>query len=91
MLDDLERGRLRNQALEWVRADLDLWDKRVAGGQAPDRKAAQDQLRQWQANPTLAGIRYKDALEKLPDDERPTWEKLWADVEALLKKIGDAK
>ena len=37
----------------------------------------------------LAGMRVKDALTKLPADERQACQKLWADVAELLKKAGD--
>ena len=40
----------------------------------------------WQEDRDLAGVRDKDALAKLPAEERAAWEKLWADVAALLKK-----
>jgi hypothetical protein len=31
-------------------------------------------------------VRDKDALAKLPEDERKKWQKLWADVSALLER-----
>jgi len=31
-------------------------------------------------------VRDKDALSKLPVEEQEAWRKLWADVDALLKK-----
>jgi hypothetical protein len=40
----------------------------------------------WQEKRDLAGVRDKDALAKLPAEERAAWEKLWADVAAVLKK-----
>ena len=39
----------------------------------------------------LAGIRDAAAVAKLRSDERAVWEKLWADVAALLKKAEDEK
>jgi hypothetical protein len=37
----------------------------------------------------LAGVRDKEALARLPDHERASWRRLWADVAALLKKVTD--
>jgi tetratricopeptide (TPR) repeat protein len=90
-LDDQERARLRKQARDWLRADFDLWVQRLEGGMVADRKAVQDQLKHWQADLDLAGIRDPKALEKLPADEQEACRKLWADVDALLQKADAAK
>jgi len=38
---------------------------------------------------TLASVRDKAALDKLPEDERQQWRQLWDDVAALLKKVAE--
>ena len=81
-----ERGRWRKQALDWLRADLALWMKRIPEGKPDDRAAAAKILSQWQEDSDLAGVRDADALAKLSPDERDAWRQLWADVDALLKK-----
>ena len=43
-------------------------------------------LRHWQKDPALASLRDKDALAKLPEPERDTCRKLWAEVDALLER-----
>jgi hypothetical protein len=43
-------------------------------------------MQHWQKDAALAGVRDQDALAKLPADERAAWEKLWADVGALLQR-----
>ena len=85
-LDATERARLRQQALAWLRADLALWTKDVDGGKPADRGAAQRTLRHWQRDTDLASVRDKEALAKLPGAERGEWQKLWAEVAALLRK-----
>ena len=35
----------------------------------------------------LAGVRDKDALARLADEERVQWERLWSDVDALLRRV----
>jgi serine/threonine-protein kinase len=85
-LDDKERTRLRQQARDWLRADLVLRGKQLQSGKPADRAAVQKALRHWQKDSDLAGLREKAALAKLPAEDRAAWEKLWADVAALLKK-----
>jgi serine/threonine-protein kinase len=83
---DKERTRLRQQALDWLRADLALRRKQLDSDKPADRAAVQQVLRHWHQDSDLAGIRDKDALAKLPAEERAACEKLWAGVAALLKK-----
>jgi serine/threonine-protein kinase len=90
-LDDQEYTRLRRQALDWLRADLAAWAKRLDGAKPQDRKLIQDHLKHWQNDTDLAGVRDPKALEKLPADEQDAWRKLWADAAELLKQAGDAK
>jgi tetratricopeptide (TPR) repeat protein len=85
-LDGKERTRLRQQALDWLRADLDLWGKQAQGDKSEARAMMQQKLRHWQEDADLAGVRDPAALEKLPEAERAAWQKLWTDVAALLKK-----
>jgi tetratricopeptide (TPR) repeat protein/tRNA A-37 threonylcarbamoyl transferase component Bud32 len=87
-LDDKDRARLRQQALGWLRADLALWGRQAEGGTPQARALVQQTLRHWQEDPDLAGVRDAAALAKLSEAERADWKKLWADVEATLKKAG---
>ena len=82
-LDDQERTRLRQQALDWLRADLALRTKQLATGTPADRAGVQQQLRHWQTDTDLAGIRDAAALAKLPADEQKVLTQLWTDVAAL--------
>ena len=87
-LDDQEQSRLRHQALAWLRADLDLWSVRLAGGKSEDRQVVRATLQHWQSDADLSGVREVAALKKLTDNEQAAWRKLWADVAELLKKAG---
>jgi hypothetical protein len=84
-LDDAERARWRRQALDWLRLDLTWWGQALADGKA-QADVVLRQLRSWQAHADLAGVRDRGSLAKLPDGERKEWEKLWADVAALLQR-----
>jgi hypothetical protein len=50
------------------------------------RKAVRRQMRHWQQDPDLVAVRDPQALGALPEEEQKEWRRLWADVEALLKK-----
>jgi tetratricopeptide (TPR) repeat protein len=83
-LDDKQRTRLRQQALDWLRADLAARD-RLAGGPAEACAAVRQHLQHWQEDGDLAGVR-GEALARMPVAERPAWRQLWADVEKTLSK-----
>jgi serine/threonine-protein kinase len=81
-LDERERGRLRSQALAWLRTDLAAWKEHARRGDpAPMRQS----LRAWLANPDLATVRDRENLDKLPEGERTDWRRLWDEVAALAK------
>jgi serine/threonine-protein kinase len=90
-LDDQEKARLRRQALDWLRADLTAWAKVVEKDSPQDRALVQRTLQHWQKDPDLAGLRDQDALAKLPEPERDSCRKLWADVDALLRRAQGPK
>jgi tetratricopeptide (TPR) repeat protein len=85
-LDDKERARLRSLALDWLCADLEaqgnLLDKE------PARAAANvaTSFQHWLTDPDFGGVRGPEQLAKLPEAERPAWQKLWKDVADLLKR-----
>jgi tetratricopeptide (TPR) repeat protein len=81
-LDEEARAVWRNQALDWLKADLALWGRLVPDGTPAARAAAGQKLAQWQGDAALAGVRGA-AIGELPEAEREAWQKLWADVEAL--------
>ena len=89
--DDKERARLRQQALDWLHADLAHWSKKAASEKPGDRTLVQQKMKHWQKDTDLTGIREKDALAKLPVEERAAWEKLWAGVAEALKKAEGGK
>jgi serine/threonine protein kinase/Flp pilus assembly protein TadD len=86
LLDEQQRERSRQQALEWFRADLAAWTKRTQGSNQQDRAEADRKLRQWERNRDLAAVREEDALARLPEAERRQWQMLWADVSELRKR-----
>jgi hypothetical protein len=85
-LAERDRIRLRKQAVAWLRADLAYWSGLARSARPADRAAVRQTLQHWQADPDLAGLREREALKKLPAEEREACAKLWADVAELLKK-----
>jgi hypothetical protein len=89
-LDEKERSRWRQQALDWLRADLVLRGKQLGGKDPKAQAAAQRALQYWPQDPDLAGVRDEKALAQLPEAERAAWQQLWAEVTALLKKVQES-
>jgi tetratricopeptide (TPR) repeat protein len=74
---------LRRQALSWLRADLALYEAHLKRDPRFSQATAA-RLAHWQQDADLASVRDKDALARLPADERTAWRRLWSDVAALL-------
>jgi Flp pilus assembly protein TadD len=79
-LPEMERRRLRKQALDWLRADLNAWCRVLEKRPAKARPVIVGQMQHWLTDTDFAGVGGPDALAKLPEAERPAWRKLWADV-----------
>jgi tetratricopeptide (TPR) repeat protein len=79
-----ERAGLRRQALDWLRADLAAYRRLLE--KEPERAGPpiRERMRHWQQDKDFAGVRGAAALGKLPEAERPAWQKLWADVADTL-------
>jgi len=84
-LDDGARAKLRQQALDWLKADLAAWDKQFQSGSPKDQEAIVFKMSGWKHDVDLTPIRDESALAKLPADEQRVFRLLWADVAALLK------
>jgi Flp pilus assembly protein TadD len=78
------RARWRRQALDWLGQDLAWWGKALDRGDAKAAAGARQMVRRWLSDVDLAGVRGREALARLPENERKQWERLWSDVDALL-------
>ncbi|HEY8504304.1 MAG TPA: tetratricopeptide repeat protein, partial [Gemmataceae bacterium] len=83
-----ERERLRAQALEWLRGEIDTWQNwsRTPGGRRDLLRA----VTPWPRDPDLAPVRDEAALAELPDPERAAWLLLWRRVDELLENARTA-
>ena len=85
-LGEEERVRLRQQARQWLRADLAARARAFDTGSKATRGAKRLTLTRWRNEPDLAGLREPGELNKLPADERNEYLALWADVAAVLAR-----
>jgi serine/threonine-protein kinase len=76
--------RLRRQALDWLKADLAYWTKQVETSRPQAKVIVSQHLQHWKTDPDLAGIRDREALKRLPEDERNTWGAFWGNVDSVL-------
>jgi Tfp pilus assembly protein PilF len=81
-----ERGKLRQQALQWLRTDLDAYTKQAEQEAKPARQAVGQRLSRWLQDGDLATVRETKDLAALPETERKLWQRLWQDVAGLRKK-----
>jgi tetratricopeptide (TPR) repeat protein len=84
--DDKERARLRRQALDWLQADLEARGRLLDREPDKTRYAVGRVLRRWLWDPDLAGVREPEALARLPDAERQSWQRLWNDLAKTLAR-----
>jgi serine/threonine protein kinase/Tfp pilus assembly protein PilF len=85
-LDARQRDRLRQKALDWLRADLDAWGRLLNKEPDKARPAVVQQMRHWQADADFGGVRGPQALSQLPEAERKLWHKFWEDVDNTLAR-----
>jgi serine/threonine-protein kinase len=85
-LDENERARLRQQALEWLRVDVMAGAMLLANAKPEDRARFRQGLQLYQTVPDLACVRDAAELAKLPAAEREAWQKFWADLAEVIQR-----
>jgi serine/threonine-protein kinase len=90
-LDEPTKARWRKQALDWLKADLAAWSKILKEGPAETQQSIPKTLLHWKSDADLAGMRDAEALKRLPEAEQKACRALWAEVDALLKLVGNGK
>jgi serine/threonine-protein kinase len=90
-LSDKDRAGWRQQALKWLRQDLDASAQLLKTASPQVRDVAQKVLAGWRAEIDLAGVREQKALDKLAPTERQEWLTFWEDHDALVKQIQTPK
>jgi tetratricopeptide (TPR) repeat protein len=90
-LTEAECAEFRKLALDWLRADREAWALRLEKEPGGIRSAAGQTMQNWLTDPDFNGVRSRDALRQLPDEERLAWKKLWQEVEALRQSAAGSK
>jgi serine/threonine protein kinase/Flp pilus assembly protein TadD len=85
-LDADERVRWRTRALDWLRADLAAKGRLLSSAKPKDRALVCRQLREWQNEEKLAGLRDPASVLALPADEQESCKRLWAEVRTMLAR-----
>jgi serine/threonine-protein kinase len=85
-LDEAQRKRWRDQARQWLRADLAARARALDADAAGASRGVREALTRWQKEPDLAGVRDPAELNKLAADERKEYLAFWADVAAVLAR-----
>ena len=83
--DESARIRLRQQALGWLKAQLAAWTA-LFDRDAKAKQTVAGIFRHWKVDQDLVGVRNPEELAKLPEEERASWQALWADVDKLLAR-----
>ena len=81
--DGAEEGKLRGQALDWIKAELTAWGKLLESGPPQARVAIAAIFKHWKEDTDLTGIRDALALAKLPEEEQKAWRALWTEVQSI--------
>ena len=83
--DDIAKAKLRQQALNWLNAELSVWTKLLESGTAESKASIAKTLKHWQEDSDLAGVRDDRAIEALAEPERAASRRLLAGVATLLE------
>ncbi len=81
--DETARRQWREQARQWLEADLAAYRTLVESGTPAERALPPKQLGLWRVVPELADLRNPGAIGQLSDAERQVWRELWARANQL--------
>jgi hypothetical protein len=84
-----QRAAWRHEALDWLRADLEMWRQAFDGSTPEARADIVKLIADVQEDGWLTSVRNVRHVDGLPADERDAWRKFWAEVEALRRKVAD--
>jgi tetratricopeptide (TPR) repeat protein len=90
-LPDKVALKLRAQAYRWLQADLALYAKLAQQDDPKIKESVRQRMIYWRQDLTLASVRDTAARAGLDTDERQHWQKLWQEVDAVLRKVAPRK
>lgn len=77
---------LRRKALGWLRADMETWRRHLDMRSSQCRFHVARCIARWRSARDFAVVRDRDRVAPLSDVERPEWDALWRDVDALSER-----
>jgi tetratricopeptide (TPR) repeat protein len=83
--DAAAMGKLRAQALEWLKTELGIRAATIGSKSADERVPVVRVFEYWMVDPDLAGVRDPEAIAKLPETERQAWTAFWSGVDSAIK------
>ena len=86
-LSSEQRSDLRAQAVLWLRAELDAWQRVVAADEQARTEAIVVLRHALETDADLATIRDRASLENLQDSEREACEAMWLDYRTVLQRL----
>jgi serine/threonine-protein kinase len=78
---------LSMQARSWLRGDLASYTRFAQTKDPGLARAIVQRLKGWKQAEALACVRESRSLAGFPEEERREWLQLWADVDALLRRV----
>jgi serine/threonine-protein kinase len=87
-LDEAARARWRQQAFDWLGADLAARTQQLESGSPRAKAQVYGTLQGWKLDRELAGIRDDEAVTALPQPEQRDCRALWAEVDRVSKVCG---
>jgi serine/threonine-protein kinase len=85
-LNETEKKRWRDQARNWLQADLAARVHAFDADPTAARSGVRKALTRWREDPELACLRDPGELEKLREDERKEYVAFWTEVAAVLAR-----
>jgi serine/threonine protein kinase/tetratricopeptide (TPR) repeat protein len=80
-----QKSQRRDQALRWLRAELEHCTKASMAGKSEDTPRLIDRIARWMTAKELESVRDPNALAALPADEQMPWRDLWDDANLFVK------
>jgi serine/threonine protein kinase/Flp pilus assembly protein TadD len=82
-LDVRERQRLRKQALDWLKAELQAWARLLDEQPEKVKAAVTQKMTDWLNDADFAGVHGANALSRLAPAEQADWQTVWQEVQSL--------
>jgi tetratricopeptide (TPR) repeat protein len=91
LLPDRVVAKLRRQAFHWLQAEMEHYSSMAKRNNPATKQTVHQALIHWRQDTDLVSVRDGPALGRLDADERQQWQRLWQDVDVLIRKTNPKK